>query len=98
MKRSFIILLSLLATLTLGAQENVTYSPDSSYCAYTKDGNLYIGNGADVYAVTSDGSDLILNGYASWVYYEEIFRPPIALQGLLVESGFQKTGLLSLRQ
>lgn len=54
---------------------NMTYSPDSSRIAYTRAGNLYVmdlESGAEI-RLTDDGNDLILNGYASWVYYEEIF-------------------------
>lgn len=53
---------------------NMTYSPDSTLIAFTRDNDLYvteISSGKEV-RLTSDGSDLILNGYASWVYYEEI--------------------------
>ncbi len=54
---------------------NPAWSPDSSRIAYTRGNDLYIydvESGAQT-RVTSDGSPLILNGYASWVYYEEIF-------------------------
>ncbi|MGM9736174.1 MAG: DPP IV N-terminal domain-containing protein [Candidatus Cryptobacteroides sp.] len=54
---------------------NLTYSPDSTMLAYTKYNDLYvleIATGKET-RLTLDGSDLILNGYASWVYYEEIF-------------------------
>ena len=54
---------------------NITVSPDKKWAAYTKkDNNLYVLNvitGKET-ALTKDGSDVILNGYASWVYYEEI--------------------------
>lgn len=54
--------------------KNPTFSPDGSKFAYTLDGDLYV---YDIAArkskrLTNDGSDDILNGYASWVYYEEI--------------------------
>ena len=57
---------------------NLTYSPDSTALAFTRGGDLYV---VDIVSgketrLTSDGSDLILNGYASWVYYEEIFGRP----------------------
>ena len=54
---------------------NPTFSPDSSMVAYTKGGDLYVADagGEREVRLTADGSDLILNGYASWVYYEEIF-------------------------
>ena len=54
---------------------NMTYSPDSTRIAFTRDNDLYvvdIATGAEK-RLTYDGSDVILNGYASWVYYEEIF-------------------------
>ncbi len=57
---------------------NLTYSPDSTRLAFTRDNDLYvvdIATGNEV-RLTHDGSDVILNGYASWVYYEEIFGRP----------------------
>ncbi len=53
---------------------NLTYSPDSTKLAFTRDNDLYIvdiASGVET-RLTDDGTDLILNGYASWVYYEEI--------------------------
>ena len=61
--------------LTEAGSINVTYSPDHKWSAYTKkDHNLYIRNSATTKEtqLTTDGSSTILNGYASWVYYEEI--------------------------
>ena len=57
---------------------NLTYSPDSTKLAFTRDNDLYVVDIAtDVETrLTFDGSDVILNGYASWVYYEEIFGRP----------------------
>lgn len=54
--------------------KNITISPDKSKAAYTKDNNLYVYDYASKKetALTNDGTNLILNGYASWVYYEEI--------------------------
>ena len=57
---------------------NLTYSPDSTMLAFTRDNDLYvidISEGKET-RLTYDGSDVILNGYASWVYYEEIFGRP----------------------
>ncbi len=57
---------------------NLTYSPDSTMIAFTRDNDLWvadIASGAER-RLTFDGSDLILNGYASWVYYEEILGRP----------------------
>lgn len=54
---------------------NITLSPDKKWAAYTKtDNNLYViklENNQET-ALTTDGSETVLNGYASWVYYEEI--------------------------
>ena len=68
------------AALSLGAAEpapemNPTVSPDSTMVAFTRGGDLWVRSLADSVEtrLTFDGSDLILNGYASWVYYEEIF-------------------------
>ncbi|MEL6672592.1 MAG: DPP IV N-terminal domain-containing protein [Bacteroidota bacterium] len=54
--------------------QNPRLSPDSSRVAFTKGGNLYVNSVEEGQAValTNDGGDLIYNGYASWVYYEEI--------------------------
>lgn len=54
---------------------NLTYSPDSTKLAFTRNNDLYVVDIAtgEERRLTYDGSDLILNGYASWVYYEEIF-------------------------
>lgn len=51
-----------------------TLSPDGNYIAYTKKNNLYTVNISTKKEtqLTTDGTDLILNGYASWVYMEEI--------------------------
>ena len=53
---------------------NLTYSPDSTKLAFTRDNDLYVVDIASEVEtrLTHDGNDLILNGYASWVYYEEI--------------------------
>ncbi len=57
-------------------EENPTFSPDGNFIAFTKLGNLYlydIENRA-LSQLTNDGSDVVYNGYASWVYYEEILE------------------------
>ncbi len=58
--------------------KNPTFSPDSTMIAYTKDNNLYILDVAtsEHKAITTDGTDLIMNGWSSWVYYEEILGRP----------------------
>src|SRR5690606_12381705 len=57
---------------------NPTFSPDSNYVGYTKNNNLYAVNVATQAETqfTFDGSETILNGYASWVYFEEILGRP----------------------
>ena len=53
---------------------NATVSPDNKYVAYTKNNDLYTVNleTKKENRITKDGSETILNGYASWVYMEEI--------------------------
>ena len=57
---------------------NLTYSPDQTMLAFTRDNDLYVVDIATEVEtrLTFDGSDVILNGYASWVYYEEILGRP----------------------
>lgn len=50
------------------------YSPDGKWVAFTRENDLYARNlesGSEM-RYTRDGSETILNGFASWVYYEEI--------------------------
>ena len=57
---------------------NPTLSPDGSRIAFTRDNDLWVAEvatGKEV-RLTDDGSATILNGYASWVYYEEILGRP----------------------
>ena len=57
---------------------NLTYSPDSTKLAFTRNNDLYvvdIASGKEQ-RLTFDGTELILNGYASWVYFEEILGRP----------------------
>jgi dipeptidyl-peptidase-4 len=56
------------------AEENPTLSPDGKWLAYTRKGNLFSMNLSTMIEtpLTTDGGKGILNGYASWVYYEEI--------------------------
>lgn len=55
-------------------EKNPQFSPDGKKVAYTKNYNLYV---YDIEAeeekqLTKDGGGLIYNGWASWVYMEEI--------------------------
>jgi dipeptidyl-peptidase-4 len=61
-------------TATPGEEKNPRLSPNGRYVAYTRHHNLYvvdIKSGLE-HQLTSDGSNTIYNGWASWVYYEEI--------------------------
>jgi len=62
------------AVATLTGAVNPTFSPDSTRVAFTRGNNLYTVRLSDNQEtqLTFDGSDVILNGYASWVYMEEI--------------------------
>ena len=57
---------------------NLTFSPDSTQLAFTRGNDLWvvdIATGTER-RLTFDGTTTIMNGYASWVYYEEIFGRP----------------------
>jgi len=53
---------------------NARFSPDGKRIAYTKNRDLYVYDIASAREIrlTSDASENIYNGYAAWVYYEEI--------------------------
>ena len=56
-------------------EKDVEFSPDGRYLAFVRSNDLYL---FDISAkkesrLTSDGSDKLLNGTLSWVYWEEIF-------------------------
>lgn len=55
-------------------EKNPTLSPDEKYVAFTRNNDLYAVEVATKKETryTSDGSDVVYNGWASWVYYEEI--------------------------
>ena len=75
-KKSILICLLLTVSLSVAAEDrNMTPSPDSTMVAFTRGNDLWVRCLADSSEtrLTSDGTELILNGYASWVYYEEIF-------------------------
>ena len=57
---------------------NLTYSPDSTMLAFTRDNDLYVATISDgrEHRLTFDGTRTVMNGYASWVYYEEILGRP----------------------
>ncbi len=56
------------------AEKNPTLSPDNRYVAFTRSNDLYavsVTDGREI-RYTSDATDVIYNGWASWVYFEEI--------------------------
>ncbi len=62
-------------TNTPGEEKDLHFSPDGSKLAYVRDNDLYV---YDLAAnketrLTNDGSEQILNGTLTWVYWEEIF-------------------------
>ena len=61
-------------TFDSAKEVNATLSPDGNYVSYTKKNDLYTINinTKKENRITRDGSETILNGYASWVYNEEI--------------------------
>jgi dipeptidyl-peptidase-4 len=63
-------------TKTPGKKELASFSPDGKFVAFVRDHNLYVVDLAtqSECALTTDGSDLISNGKADWVYFEELFE------------------------
>ncbi len=61
-------------TATLTTENNPRFSPDGRWIAYTRDRNLFAYDLKEAveHQFTHDGSDVVYNGWASWVYYEEI--------------------------
>ncbi len=60
------------------AEVNARFSPDSRKIAYTKNKDLYVYdlvNNKEI-RLTTDASENVYNGYAAWVYYEEILGRP----------------------
>ncbi|WP_316842718.1 S9 family peptidase [Pedobacter gandavensis] len=61
-------------TNTKAEEKNPTLSPDGKYIAFTRDNDLYsvdVETGKET-RYTTDGTDVIYNGWSSWVYFEEI--------------------------
>jgi dipeptidyl-peptidase 4 len=61
-------------TETTAEEQNPTISPTGNAVAFTRGNDLYVidlATGNET-RCTQDGSPTILNGYASWLYYEEV--------------------------
>jgi dipeptidyl-peptidase-4 len=61
-------------TETEATENNPTFSPGGKKVAFTREHNLFVVNvetGVET-QLTFDGSEIIYNGWASWVYWEEI--------------------------
>lgn len=59
-------------------EKNPTLSPDGKYVAFTRNNDLYaveVATGKEI-RYTADATDVIYNGYSSWVYFEEILGRP----------------------
>ena len=59
-------------------EKNPTLSPDGKYVAFTRNSDLFavdVANGKEI-RYTTDATDVIYNGYSSWVYFEEILGRP----------------------
>jgi dipeptidyl-peptidase-4 len=63
-------------TSTPGQEELTSFSPNGEFVAFVRDNNLYVVDIATQTerALTTDGTGLISNGKADWVYFEEIFN------------------------
>ena len=61
-------------TDNVAIESNPTLSPDEKWLAFTRNNDLFIIDLAtkEEKRLTFDGSETILNGYASWLYMEEI--------------------------
>ena len=61
-------------TQTAAEEKNPALSPDGNFVAFTRGNNLFaidVNAGREI-QYTNDGSEVVYNGWASWVYYEEI--------------------------
>ncbi|MCA1557034.1 MAG: DPP IV N-terminal domain-containing protein, partial [Acidobacteria bacterium] len=63
------------ATQTASEEKSANFSPDGKRLAFVRDNDLYVYDiaGRTEKRITRDGSETILNGTLSWVYWEEIF-------------------------
>lgn len=94
MKRFCLLMAVLVCTAAFAEDRNVTKSPDGTMEAFTRDNDLWVRSvrTGEEARLTFDGSELILNGYASWVYYEEIFGRPSQYRAFWWSSDSRKIG------
>lgn len=87
-------------TETKGVEQNPKLSPDGNKIAYTMAGNLYVYDvkAQETTRLTDDGSKMILNGYASWVYFEEIFGRPSRYKAFWWSPDSQKVAFMRFDQ
>jgi dipeptidyl aminopeptidase/acylaminoacyl peptidase len=62
-------------TKSPGHKELVSFSPNGEFVSFVRDNNLFVVDIATQTerALTTDGSDVVFNAKADWVYFEEIF-------------------------
>jgi dipeptidyl-peptidase-4 len=61
-------------TFNQSEEKNPVFSPDAGKVAFTRENDLYfidLNTGKES-RLTFDGGELVYNGWASWIYYEEI--------------------------
>ncbi len=63
-------------THTPGREELTSFSPDGKFVAFVRGHNLYVVDLATKTerALTTDGTGVVSNGKADWVYFEEVFN------------------------
>ena len=62
-------------TRSSGVKAEATFSPDGRQVAFVKQNNLFVTriDAPEEKALTSDGTDTLLNGLLDWVYSEELY-------------------------
>jgi dipeptidyl-peptidase 4 len=62
-------------TNTVEEEKNISFSPDGNYLSYVRLNNIFVYDvkAKKEKAITTDGTETLLNGTLNWVYWEEIF-------------------------
>lgn len=62
--------------VTAASETSARFSPDGEWVAFVRDNDIYVWNIDDreETRLTTDGSDTLLNGTVSWVYWEELLN------------------------